>query len=196
MNQLSILELAAIQQQKARQVLEQSGIASIWEKAGCRVQLIGSVRMGLLINHRDIDLHVYSEHITEAHSFAIAAQMARIPEVKDLTCINGLHTDEHCMEWHLHYQYGEETWKFDIIHIEADTLYDGYFEQMADRIVELATPEQLETILRLKYETPETETIIGAEYYEAVLTAGVTTLPELRAWLKERRQKEPYYWMP
>ena len=29
MNQLSILELAAIQQQKARQVLEQSGIASI-----------------------------------------------------------------------------------------------------------------------------------------------------------------------
>ncbi len=74
MNQTEIDELASANQNKARRVLEKSGIAEVWRKAGCRVNLVGSLRMGLLASHRDIDLHVYSRNITEASSFATAAK--------------------------------------------------------------------------------------------------------------------------
>lgn len=59
MNQKQINDSALANQMKARKVLKQSGIVEIWEAAGCRVNLVGSLRMGILASHRDIDLHVY-----------------------------------------------------------------------------------------------------------------------------------------
>lgn len=188
---------AADMQQTASRIYMESEIPLVWEKAGCRVNLVGSLRMGLLATHRDIDLHVYSTNITEQSSFAIASQMSALPGVKEITCINGLHTDEHCMAWHVKYmsENGEE-WKFDIIHIEEGTEYDGYFERMADRIQEVMTPHQHDLILRLKFETPEGETIHGVEYYEAVIADGVSSLTELRDWVAKHRKKTTDYWIP
>ena len=193
MNQKEINHLATVRQEEARNVLAVSGIAQVWEDAGCRVSLIGSLRMGLLMSHRDIDLHVYSDNITEASTFAIAARMSALPGVIEIASVNGLHTEEHCMAWHVKYraQDGEE-WKFDIIHIEAGTEYDGYFERMAERIMTVMTPTQRDTILRLKYETPSDEYIKGVEYYEAVIADGIT----LRKWLEVHRRKSVYYWIP
>lgn len=197
MNQKEINYRALASQQEARRVLAESGIAEVWEKAGCRVNLVGSLRMGLLAAHRDIDLHVYSSGITEQSSFAIAAAMSALEGVTEITSINGLHTSEHCMAWHVKYKASSgETWQFDIIHIEAGTEYDGYFERMADRIEQVMTPSQRDTILRLKFSTPPGETIHGVEYYEAVIADGVTTLADLRRWVDTHRTKPPYYWMP
>ena len=67
---------------------------------------------------------------------------------------------------------------------------------MADRIQEIMTEEQRNTILRLKYETPEDEKIRGVEYYEAVIADGVDTLEQLRIWLIAHRKKPNYYWIP
>ncbi|MBD5312389.1 MAG: phosphoglycerate mutase family protein [Bacteroides sp.] len=197
MNQKEINHLATVRQEEARNVLAVSGIAQVWEDAGCRVSLIGSLRMGLLMSHRDIDLHVYSDNITEASTFAIAARMSALPGVIEIASVNGLHTEEHCMAWHVKYraQDGEE-WKFDIIHIEAGTEYDGYFERMAERIMTVMTPTQRDTILRLKYETPSDEYIKGVEYYEAVIADGITLLEDLRKWLEVHRRKSVYYWIP
>lgn len=120
--QKEINDLALANQKKAHEVLDESGIAEIWEKAGCRVNLIGSLRMGLLAAHRDIDLHVYSSGITAESSFAIAARIAENPKVTEIRCINGLHTDEHCIAWHVFYKAEDgEIWQFDIIHIEEGT---------------------------------------------------------------------------
>ncbi len=197
MNQNEINALAASVQAEARKVIDESGIVAVWQSAGCRVNLVGSVRMGLLISNRDIDLHVYSRDITEESTFAIGAKMAALPGVTELTAINGLHTDEHCMAWHVKYQAKSgEVWKFDIIHIEEASTYDGYFERMADRIVEVMTPRQRDIILRLKSETPSEETIRGVEYYEAVLADGVESMAALREWLVTHRSKPPYYWIP
>lgn len=197
MNQKEIKELASAARKKAFEVLSGSGIREIWEKAGCCVNLVGSLRMDLLGPHRDIDLHVYSSHITEESTFAIAAKMSALPGVMEITSINGLHTDEHCMAWHVKYRADDaEIWKFDIIHIESGTEFDGYFERMGDRIMEVMTPEQRDTILRLKFETPESETIHGVEYYEAVIAGGITTLSSLRTWVTAHREKPPYYWIP
>ncbi|MDE7402109.1 MAG: phosphoglycerate mutase family protein [Muribaculaceae bacterium] len=196
MNQQEILEHANGNQEKARKVLRASGIAEIWVEHGCRVNLIGSLRMGLLATHRDIDLHVYSACITEESSFAIAACIAKIPEVTEIKCINGLHTDEHCIAWHIFYKYEGELWQFDVIHIEDGTQYDGFFEEMADRIVRKLTPELKETILRLKFETPADKDYHGVEYYEAVLADGITNMADFETWVQKHREKPPYYWQP
>ena len=56
MNQKEINELAAANQRKAHEVYASSGIPQVWEDAGCRVELIGSLKMGLLASHRDIGI--------------------------------------------------------------------------------------------------------------------------------------------
>lgn len=197
MTQKEINDLASANQNRAYQIMEMSGIPQIWKDAGCRVNIIGSLKTGLLATHKDIDLHVYSSDITEESSFGIAAKMSALKGIEEITCINGLHTDEHCMAWHVKYNAGEnETWKFDIIHIEAGTEYDGYFEKVAQRILDIITPEQRDTILRLKFETPNHEIIHGVEYYEAVIADGISTLDELKCWLINHRKKPSYYWMP
>ena len=182
---------------RAFEILESSGVKSVWEQAGAEVRLVGSLRMGLIAKHRDIDLHVYSSGITEENSFKIASQMAKIPNIVEIKCINGLHTDEQCVAWHVLYKVSDaEIWHIDIIHIEKGTRYDGYFEEMADRIVAKLTPELKETILSMKFNTPENEIIHGVEYYEAVIADGVNNLHDLKDWIKARRSKPFYYWMP
>lgn len=197
MNRKELHEKARSCASAARRVLGTSGIADIWRAAGCRVSLVGSLRMGLLASHRDIDLHVYSSGITVQSSFAAMARVADLPDVTEVKCINGLHTDEHCVAWHVLYRDADgAVWQFDIIHIEEGTRYDGYFEQMADRICAVMTEEQRDTILRLKFETPEGCGYHGVEYYEAVIAGGVSTFGDLAEWVKRHRSVPPYYWIP
>lgn len=196
MGQQEIIDLAFANQERAKSVLKTSGIAEIWEQYGCRVSIIGSLRVGLLASHKDIDLHVYSKEITEEGSFAIVARIAKCPEVVEIKCINGLHTEEHCMAWHILYNYDSELWQIDVIHIEEGTEYDGFFERMADRIVEVSTPKMKETILRLKFETPADKDYHGVEYYEAVIADGISSMADFEKWVDEHRKKPKYYWIP
>ncbi|MDE6812177.1 MAG: phosphoglycerate mutase family protein [Muribaculaceae bacterium] len=196
MNIHEIRQLAYDRQEKAKSVLKESGISRIWEANGCRVNLVGSLRMGLLAGHKDIDLHVYSKGITEESSFAIASQIIKSPEIMEVRCINGLHTDECCMAWHFIYKYEEELWQIDVIHIEEGTRYDGYFERMADRIKETMTPEQKDIILNLKFRTPRDRDYHGVEYYEAVIADGIRDLQGFENWVVEHRKKPMYYWIP
>lgn len=192
-----IYQRALVNQAKARDVLIESGIADIWKSAGCRVNIIGSLRMGLLASHRDIDLHVYSASITAESSFVIASKIAENPKVTEIKCINGLHTDEHCMAWHVFYKTDDgDVWQFDIIHIEEGTQYDGYFERMAERIMEVMTPEQRDIILKLKFDTPAGKDYHGVEYYEAVISDGITNMPDFEKWVTNHRTKSSYYWIP
>lgn len=183
--------------EEALRAIEESGIEEVWRQSGCRVNLVGSLRMGLIAKHRDIDFHVYSKGITEDISFAIAAKMSRIRGVEEITCINGLNTDEHCLAWHVKYRRDNgELWQFDIIHIEEGTEFDGYFERMADRIASVLTPEQKEKILELKFEMINDTDYHGVEIYEAVIAHGVSSLNELDSWVKEHRKQPAYYWIP
>lgn len=184
-------------QQRAKEIIAKLNLIGFWEERGCRVNLIGSLEMGLLVKHLDIDLHVYSSGITEEKSFGIVAELAKNPRIKEIRCINGLSTDEHCIAWHLTYEdIDGRLWQLDIIHIESGTRYDGFFEKMADRIKAVLTPWQRDTILRLKYETPDNEIIHGVEYYQAVIEAGVDTLDVMRDWVLTNRNPDGSYWMP
>ena len=196
MNQEEIFNLSFANQGRAKRVLMSSDIANVWEQNGCRVNLIGSLRMGLLASHKDIDLHVYSKDITEESSFAIAAQIAKLPNVLEIKCINGLHTDEHCIAWHIFYKYEVDIWQIDVIHIEEGTEYDGFFERMADRITEVMTTDQKYRILKLKFETPLDKDYHGVKYYEAVISNGVSNMKDFEEWVTEHRKKPMYYWVP
>ena len=197
MNRKEIIELADASKAKAKKVLSESGISEVWERAGCKVNVVGSLRMGLMASHRDIDLHVYSKGITAKESFQIMSQVAENQRVTEIKCINGLHTDEHCVAWHVLYRAeNDEVWQFDIIHIEEWSQYDGYFERMADRIKEVMTEDQRYNILKLKFESPAESGYHGVEFYEAVIADGVTSLKEFEEWVCHHRTKPPYYWIP
>ena len=66
----------------------------------------------------------------------------------------------------------------------------------ADRIAAVLTDRTRETILRLKYETPEAEKIMGIEYYQAVLRDGVGTYTEFEAWRAAHPVTGILEWMP
>ena len=55
-----ILEIAAANQQRAREVIRDTDLEAIWHSVGAEADLVGSLRTGLLMKHRDIDFHIYS----------------------------------------------------------------------------------------------------------------------------------------
>ena len=183
---MNIFDIAKQNQEKAWQVIKNTNIIQIWEDAGAKINLVGSLRTGLLMKHRDIDFHIYSSPLNLADSFLAMARLAENPSIKRIECANLLHTSEACIEWHAWYQNEEnELWQMDMIHIREGSRYDGYFEKVAQRISEIMTDEIRETILRLKYETPETEKIIGVEYYQAVIRDGVRDYSGFKEWRKQ-----------
>ena len=61
----------------------------------------------------------------------------------------------------------------DRIHILEGSRYDGYFEKFAERLSAVLTDETRYAILKLKYDTPESEKIMGIEDYKAVIRDGI-----------------------
>ena len=180
---MNILELAKRNQQKAWEIIEDTRIVRIWEGIGAKVNLVGSLRIGLLMKHRDIDFHIYTSPLDLSASFRAMAELAENTSVKKIEYTNLLHTAEACIEWHAWYQDMEgELWQMDMIHIQEGSRYDGYFERVAERISAVLTDEMRLAILKLKYETPDTEKIMGVEYYQAVIQDGVRSYPEFEEW--------------
>ena len=133
-----ILRLALQNQEKARKIIEELQLIPIWKSVGADPHLVGSLRMGLLMKHRDIDM----------------------------------------------------------IHILKGSFYDGYFEKMADRIVALLTPETKQLILQLKNDTPESEKIMGVEYYQAVLRDGIRNYADFEKWRIHHPVNGILHWIP
>lgn len=158
---MDILDVARRNQQKAWEIIEKVNVIPIWESIGAQVNLVGSLRMGLLMKHRDIDFHIYTSSLSLADSFRAMAKLAENTSVKKIECVNLLHTVEACVEWHAWYQDSDNAlWQIDMIHIRKGSRYDGYFEKVAERISSVLTDEIKRTILQLKNETPESEKIM------------------------------------
>ena len=194
---MNILELAKRNQQKAWEIIEDTRIVRIWEGIGAKVNLVGSLRTGLLVKHRDIDFHIYTSPLDLSASFRAMAELAENTSVKKIEYTNLLHTAEACIEWHAWYQDMEgELWQMDMIHIQEGSRYDGYFERVAERISAVLTDEMRLAILKLKYETPDTEKIMGVEYYQAVIQDGVRSYPEFEEWRILHPSVVVVEWMP
>ena len=52
---MNIFDIAKQNQEKAWQVIKNTNIIQIWEDAGAKINLVGSLRTGLLMKHRTMD---------------------------------------------------------------------------------------------------------------------------------------------
>lgn len=194
---MDFLDIATLNQQKAWSIIKDARIIQIWENVGAKVNLVGSLKTGLLMKHRDIDFHIYSSPMNLSDSFRAMAQLAENPSVRKIEYTNLLDTEEACIEWHAWYQDGEgELWQIDMIHIREGSRYDGYFEKVAERISAVLTDEMKRTILQLKYETPDDEKIMGIEYYQAVIKDGIKSYSAFEQWRKLHPVTGVIEWMP
>ena len=149
-----LLELAKRNQERAWEVIRQTDIINIWKSVGAEINLVGSLNMGLLMKHKDIDFHIYTSPFRISDSFQAMARLAENPLIKRIEDGNSLDTEERCVEWHAWFQDpNNELWQIDMIHIVKGSRYDGYFEKMAERITAVLTDETRQAILKLKYET-------------------------------------------
>lgn len=192
-----ILELAETNMRRAREIIEDARIEEAWKSIGARVNLIGSVKMGLLMTHRDIDFHIYSSSLDISASFSVMAQIAENPRIQRVEYKNLADTEEQCLEWHAWYlDRDQELWRLDMIHVLAGSKYDGHMENVAERIVQVLTPELKQTILRIKYDTPDNVKVMGIEYYQAVIRDGVKDYDGFVEWRKNHPADGVMEWMP
>ena len=190
-------ERAAENTRRAHQIIAALGLQRLWQSIGAEVRQVGSLRMGLLATHRDLDFHIYSDRIDIRSDFEVMGRLASCPGIERVAFGNSLDTDEACVEWHAWYRDEEnELWQIDLIHILCGSRYDGYFEQVADRIAAALTDERREAILRLKFETPDELKIMGIEYYQAVIRDGIRTWEEFEAWRATHPADGIVEWMP
>ena len=181
---------------KALSVIEKSGVRQAWEAVGATVNQVGSMAMGLLMKHRDIDFHIYTEKLDIAESFEVIKKICANPAVTRMEYRNLADTEEACLEFHIWFMLDEEEWQIDMIQILKGSQFDGYFERVARRIKEVLTPETRRTILELKYQTPDNEHIMGIEYYQAVIADGIRSYPEFIQWRKNHPANGIVSWCP
>ncbi|WP_304353021.1 phosphoglycerate mutase family protein [Brachyspira innocens] len=183
----NIIDISLNNQKKAFSIIKELDIENAFKSIGARVNLVGSLKMGLLMKNKDIDFHVYTSSLDIEKSFLAVSKIAKNKKIEKVTYTNLIDTDEHCIEWHLFYRddYNAdniEIWQIDIIHILEGSYYDGYFEKVADDVMNMLTEEKINIILKLKYETPDNIKIMGIEYYKAVLKDNVETYEEFIKW--------------
>ena len=193
---MNIENVARLNQEKAQLVIEKSGVREAWKSIGATVNPVGSMAMGLLMKHRDIDFHIYTEKLDIAESFEAIKKICSNPAVTRLEYRNLADTEEACLEFHVWFLLDDEEWQIDMIQILKGSQFDGYFERVAERIKAVLTQETRCTILELKYLTPDNEHIMGIEYYQAVIADGIRTYPEFLQWRKTHPATGIITWCP
>lgn len=180
---MDYLELSHKNTLMAQKIIDESRIVSLWQAVGAQVNLVGSLRIGVLSKHLDIDFHIYTPALDIAQSFAVMAQIALNHAVKKIEFVNLALTEECCFEWHICYEDNNgQLWQIDIIQIKSGSRYDGYFERVAETIKSKMSEDMKKTILQLKFETPDTLKIAGIEYYKAVIQDGITNFDDFLKW--------------
>ena len=182
--------------EKALLVIEKSNVRKAWESIGAEVHQVGSIAMGLLMKHRDIDFHIYTDELNVFESFKVIQKLCANPSVTRMEYRNLADTAEACLEFHIWFMLENEEWQIDMIQILKGSQFDGYFENVAARIKAVLTPETRRTILELKYHTPDDEHIMGIEYYQAVIADNVKTYPEFIQWRSEHLVTGIVTWCP
>lgn len=194
---MDIIKLAEQNQQSAWKILEDTRIIQTWENIGATVNLVGSLKSGLLMKSRDIDFHIYTDKLEISKSFSVIQELAERLPLKEIHYGNLIDTEEECLEWHALYEGPDKnTWKFDMIHIRKGSKYDGVVENVTDAITKLLTPEIRKTILQIKYDIPDKIMIPGIEIYHAVFAGGVRNYKEMEKWRETNPLTNSLAWIP
>ena len=188
---------AAGMQEKAWQIIAETDLIKIWQEIGAVINLVGSLKTGLLINHRDIDFHIYTDPFCLKDSFLAMAKLAENPNIQKISYTNLMAAEDRCLEWHAVYRGKDgEDWQIDLIHLLPDSPYAGYFEKVAARISEVLTAETRLAILQIKESLPAGEKVMGIQIYQAVISGGVRNYADFSNWLKQSKKEDIIHWIP
>ncbi len=194
---MDINTLALRNQQTAWKILEETRVMHAWEAIGATVYLVGSLKSGLLVKNRDIDMHIYTDKLDIGASFSVMQKLAEQLHLLEIHYGNLIDTEEACIEWHTSFRYSDgNLWKFDMIHILKGSKYDGTVERVTEAIMNKLTPEIRQTILQIKYDVPEGISIPGIEIYQAVFTGKVKSYQELEQWRTTHPLTNSLEWLP
>jgi predicted nucleotidyltransferase len=194
---MDILKIADKNQQEALKILEDTRIIPTWENIGATVNLVGSIKSGLLMKSKDIDMHIYTNKLSISESFSVIQELAERLSLKEIQYKNGIDTEEECIEWHVWYEDKDKNlWKFDMIHIRKGSKYDGKVEQVTNAIIKRLNPEIRRTILQIKYDVPDGIIIPGIEIYHAVFSGKVKSYEEMELWRKTNHLTNSLDWLP
>lgn len=192
-----VFEIAKEHQSRAWEVVREARILEAWKSIGAEINLVGSLRTGLLIRHLDIDFHIYTEPMDISDSFRAIATLAPNPRIRRIEYANLLDAEDRCLEWHAWYEDPRgDTWQIDMIHIVRASRYAGWFEQVADRINAVIDEEQREAVLSIKYAIPKDRKVMGVKIYMAVMRDGVRDYPQFVEWEKRHPEEGIFTWMP
>lgn len=194
---MDILKLAEQNQQAAWNILEDTRIIPTWERIGATVNLVGSLKSGLLMKSKDIDMHIYTDKLSVSESFSVIQELTERLTLKEIQYKNGIDTEEECIEWHVWYEDKDTNiWKFDMIHIRKGSKYNGTVEKVTNALIKQLTPEIRKTILQIKYDVPDGIIIPGIEIYRAVFSGNVKSYEELEVWRKTNPLANSLDWLP
>ena len=192
-----LLKRAKTLEEQAWQVVKDIRLMEVWQSVGATVNVVGSLATGLMMNHRDIDCHIYTNPFSLLDSFAAMARLAENPSIRTISYVNLLDAEDNCLEWHALYESpGGQTWKIDMIHIVVGSPFDGYFEQVAKRVSQALTPDTRRAILAIKDAMPENKNVMGIEIYQAVIQGGVRDIAAFWQWKEKNPETGIITWMP
>ena len=195
---MNTLHTAAVEMQdKAWRILQDTNIINLWRSIGATVNVVGSLKTGLLISNRDIDLHVYTDPFNLADSFSVMAKLAENAGISTINYHNLLNHEDRCLEWHAFYTDEDgQSWQLDMIHILADSPYAGYFEKVAERISLALTNETRTAILGIKQAIPKDKKVMAIEVYKAVIDSGIRDVEAFWQWKENNAEEGIVGWMP
>lgn len=192
-----LFDIAEQMQKQAWKIIEETNIINLWSSIGATANLVGSVKTGLLINNRDIDLHVYTNPFVLADSFLVLSRLAENKHVRKIEYANLLEAEDQCIEWHAFYDDGAgQSWRIDMMHILQESPYAGYFENVAERISDALTKETRTAILKIKHSIPNEQHVPGIHIYRAVLEGGVRDVDSFWRWREQHPESGIVAWAP
>lgn len=145
----------------------------------------------------DINFHIYTPQFNLCDSFQAMVKLTENKSFMRMEHKNLLDTKEACVKWYAWYRDADNSlWQINMIHILEGSPYDGYFEKFDERLSAVLTDETRYAILKLKYDTPESEKIMGVEYYQAVVRDGVRDYEKFMKWRKRHPVQGWGSWMP
>lgn len=192
---MNYLQTAARNQARAWKVIEETNVIRLWQEIGAEVNLVGSLKSGLLMKNLDIDFHIYTDGLDISRSFSVMQKLAGHPSVKEIQYKNLIYTPEECIEWHAWYADEEQRmWQLDMIHIRKGSRYDGVVEKVTDTVIRQLTEETRRAILKIKADAPDGTKVSGIEVYRAVICEGVRNYTEFMQWKKQNPEINPFEW--
>lgn len=195
---IGLVETSEKNLKKAYKIIAELKIEDIWKRHRSQANLVGSIKTKLIMDHLDIDFHIYSEKFSIANSFAAVGEIAESLKIVDVQYKNLLMSEDKCLEWHMSYKDDEKNnWMIDLIHIRNDSKYVGKFERVAEKINEVMTDERRKRILGIKHEAYDNgEKVVGIEVYKSVIEDDISNYSEYKEWKKKHETEGIIEWEP